>query len=219
MKEPPRFTIGATVRCEDGECGVLRAVVVDPEYAISHLVVEARHRRNKGHLVPVELVDGVGAGEVQLHCTLVQFGALDPAEETEVRAEPSPDWEAQLAQAEGIRGLGTVGLGVVEALGRGMRMEPRGVTDINLLPGEGEVSRRQPVHASDGTIGHVHALLTDPDQRRVTHVVLGEGHLWGKRDVAIPVSAVKFIVDDGVHLNLTKGEVGALPLVNPERVE
>jgi hypothetical protein len=45
----------------------------------------------------------------------------------------------------------------------------------------------------------------------VTGVLLDEGHLWGKKEVAIPIAAVKFVVDDGVHLTLTKNEVSALP--------
>jgi hypothetical protein len=47
----------------------------------------------------------------------------------------------------------------------------------------------------------------------VTHVLLDEGLLWGKKRVAIPFSAVTG-VDDGVALNLTKDEVGDLPPVD-----
>jgi hypothetical protein len=44
----------------------------------------------------------------------------------------------------------------------------------------------------------------------VTHVLLREGHLWGHKDVAIPVSAVASL-DDGVWLNITKKQVQELP--------
>jgi hypothetical protein len=41
-------------------------------------------------------------------------------------------------------------------------------------------------------------------------VLLQEGHLWGRKKVAIPISAVTG-VDAGIRLNLTKKQVGELP--------
>ena len=53
----------------------------------------------------------------------------------------------------------------------------------------------------------------DPTDHRLTHVLLDEGHLWGKKTVAIPISAVTD-VSDGVRLRITKDEVGDLPQVD-----
>jgi hypothetical protein len=50
----------------------------------------------------------------------------------------------------------------------------------------------------------------DPGDHRVTHVLLAEGHLWGRKDVAIPASAVTK-VENGIWLNLTKEQVEDLP--------
>ena len=44
----------------------------------------------------------------------------------------------------------------------------------------------------------------------MTHVLLQEGHLWGRKEVAIPISAVTE-VDPEIRLNLTKAQVGDLP--------
>jgi hypothetical protein len=44
----------------------------------------------------------------------------------------------------------------------------------------------------------------------VTHVLLQEGHLRGRKEVAIPISAVTR-VDDGIWLNITKQQVKDLP--------
>jgi hypothetical protein len=76
--------------------------------------------------------------------------------------------------------------------------------------GEEEVSRGEPVYAVDGEIGRVHGFLVSLDDQRVTHVLLGEGHLWGRKEVAIPVSAVTG-AEDGIRLNLTKKQVEDLP--------
>jgi hypothetical protein len=50
----------------------------------------------------------------------------------------------------------------------------------------------------------------DPADHRVTHVLLREGHIWGRKEVAIPISAV-VTVDEGIRLNITKEQVGNLP--------
>ena len=76
--------------------------------------------------------------------------------------------------------------------------------------GEADVDRGDPVHALDGEIGRVQGLLVDPDDHRVTHVLLQEGHLWGRKKVSIPASAVTG-VENGIRLSLTKKQVEDLP--------
>lgn len=215
-------TIGIAVECQDGACGQLRRVIVDSsEHAITHLVVEPRHRRGGGQLVPMALVGSIGAQRIQLHCTRAQFEALDEAEGVDVRPEVRFDWEGQRAQALPIGFFRYLGPRVLDSDGLGtgrMPTQPSALVEEHIGDAEGEVWRGQHVHASDGPIGHVHGLVID-SQDRLTHVLLGEGHLWGKKEVAIPLSAVKFVVDDGVYLHLTKHEVGALPAVDLECTE
>ena len=76
--------------------------------------------------------------------------------------------------------------------------------------GETEVGRGEHVHALDGEIGQVEGFLVDPGDHRVTHVLLQEGHLWGRKEVAIPVSAVTG-VEHGIRLNMTKKQIEDLP--------
>ncbi len=52
--------------------------------------------------------------------------------------------------------------------------------------------------------------LVDPVDHRVTHVLLQEGHLWGRKEVAIPMSAVTGVVN-GIWLSMTKKQVEDLP--------
>jgi hypothetical protein len=78
--------------------------------------------------------------------------------------------------------------------------------------GEVEVRRGDQVHATDGEIGLVDGLIIDPADHRATHVLLQEGHLWGHKVIAIPVSAVTDL-RVGVRLNLSKQQVENLPSV------
>src|ERR1700689_2947572 len=77
VAETTPFTIGAEVSCSDGACGVVCRVVVDPvARAVTHLVVEPKHRLDLAKLVPVDLVDASG-GEVRLSCPPAEFEQLD----------------------------------------------------------------------------------------------------------------------------------------------
>jgi hypothetical protein len=79
--------------------------------------------------------------------------------------------------------------------------------------GEVSVRRGDYVHATDGDIGRVQGLVIDRGSSHVTHVLLQEGHLWGRKDVAIPIGAVASTSDD-IQLTITKAQVQDLPPVD-----
>ena len=82
-----------------------------------------------------------------------------------------------------------------------------------LPSGQLAVRGDQHVHSSDGEIGKIRAVMVDAGSGRVTHILLQEGHLWGKREVAIPWGSVTSL-DGGVHLNLTREAIKELPPVS-----
>jgi hypothetical protein len=81
-----------------------------------------------------------------------------------------------------------------------------------------EIRRGEPVQATDGDIGRVQGLVIDAASGHVTHVLLQEGHLWGRKDVAIPISAVSSTAD-GIQLKITKQDVQDLPPVDIDHPE
>ena len=83
--------------------------------------------------------------------------------------------------------------------------------------GEVEIRRGEHVHAPDGAIGRVQGLVVDPADQHVTHVLLQEGHLWGAKDVAIPISAVTGIDGAGVHVSTSKHAIADLPAIELAR--
>lgn len=201
MPEAERFTIGAVVSCTDGPCGTLARVVLDPVAdAITHLIVEPRQENGPARLVPVELVDSA-VDEIRLSYALADFNTLDPAKEGQFIASDNdvPDYRATDTVAWpyfGYRG----GRGHLEA-------------DDAIPPGEVEVQRGEHVNATDGRIGQVEGLVIDPASHHVTHVLLQEGHLWGRKQVTIPISAVTRVADR-IEVNLTKQQVQDLPEVD-----
>ena len=190
MAEETEFAMGATASCVDGPGGKVSRVIIDPATeTVTHLVIEPKHWLGVGRLVPLDLVDTTGGG-LSLRCTVEEFGNLEPAEEAEL--------------AEDVTG----GLALNAPMGA---TSPVPVILQDVVPlGETDVERGEPVHAVDGEIGRVEGLLVDPDDHRVTHVLLQEGHLWGRKKVSIPVSAVTG-VENGIQLSLTRKQVEDLP--------
>jgi len=216
------YTIGVSASCTDGTCGEVTRVVVDPvARAVTHLVVEPKHDHKQGRLVPVDLVDTVPGG-IRLRCTRAELEKLDPAEETEFRPGSGHPGDLGYGSEQVLswrfyglnRGTGAGdGMGLDSSAGRGREHAMRAVTYDSVPLGEVEVRHRDCVHATDGEIGLVEGLVIDPRNHQVTHVLLQEGHLWGRKEVAIPIGAVtKF--DIGIRLNISKQQVGALPPVD-----
>lgn len=204
-----RFTIGAKVSCADGSCGRVSRVVVDPvAEVVTHLAVEPEHRLGLARLVPVDLATA-GPEAVRLACTKAEFERLDAAEETQF--------------VPGTRGYEVYGpeqvlswpyyeLGDTVADPGQEGKVSQTVTFDTLPPGEVGVRRGTLVEAADGAIGHVQGLVIDATSHHVTHVLLKEGHLLGRKQLAIPISAVTE-VGDHVRLNLTRHQVRHLPSV------
>jgi sporulation protein YlmC with PRC-barrel domain len=201
------FTIGAAAACSDGPCGAVSRVVVDPvARELTHLVIEPEHRSGLGRLVPLEMIEAE-AGDVRLRYTLAEFEKLPSAEETDFLPGGS-GYDAYAAHEAyywpyfGLEGGADPKLALASAI------ETRDM----LPPGEIGVRRGEAVHASDGEIGQVEGFVVDSAQGHVTHVLLQEGHLWGRKQVAIPIGSVEKI-DRGITVQLTKHEIEALPAV------
>jgi hypothetical protein len=214
MAAETEFAIGARASCSDGYCGELRRLIIDPATdTVTHLVIQRGHSKEAARLVPGDLAETTD-GEIRLHCTLAEFDKFDHAEERELGDKAD----------ERIGDIGVLSDGFVYDVS-GDALEPvgGGFVDIghvserrrtfveDVIPmGEDQVGPGDQVHAVDGEIGRVRGFLVNPDDHRVTHVLLKEGHLWGRKVVAIPMTAVTG-VETGIRLNLTREQVGDLP--------
>jgi len=207
MAKTESFTIGAGASCTDGDGGKVTCVVVDPlAHAVTHLVVEPKHRHGAARLVPLDLVDAT-TGEIRLRCSLAEFEKLDPAEET--RFLPGTPGDQGGYDPEHVLMLPYYSVGIAEAY-----CGPIAVTYDTVPLDKVEVRRGDHVHATDSRIGRVQGLVFDPKSHHVTHVLLQEGHLWGRKEVAIPIGVVIGVADDGIRLNITKQQVQDLPPVD-----
>ncbi len=200
--------LGSEVTCTDGPAGALVRVVVDPDtHAVTHLVVGPRHGRARGHLVPVGLLAPADrSGLLTLDCTLYALAALQSSEHAELIAAGSLDDPLLGWPFYGIGG-GGVGMGSgldVQALASGpqVRLEDR-VPD-----GEVEVRRHEEALGTDGVVGRVRGLRMTDQGHLVSQVLLGVGHRWDERLVAVPAGAVTGM-REVLSLDLSTAEVEA----------
>jgi hypothetical protein len=191
-------------------------VVIEPaKRRVTHLVVEPHRLDGGARLVPIELAgpeNGRGAA-VLLRCTVEDAGRLPPVQEfayLRLGESPAndPDWDVgienvlTLPHSRGYAGFGAEPMDFEANLS---------MTYDRIPKGEVEIRRASEVVSFDGhRVGHVDGFLVDGDDQ-ITHLVLEHGHLWGRREVAVPIGSVSRVVTDSVALRLTKDEVGALP--------
>lgn len=212
-----RLELGSRVNCKDEEFGELVDVVVDPATRrLTHLVVEPRHEDWVARLVPIDLAQsGDDASRaIELRMTAEEARRLPPVHDVaflRVGDLPpdDPDWD----------------VGIQEVLAfpyyTAYESEPM-PTDFavkydRIPKGDVEIRRASLVASADGHhLGHVDGFVVDPDDH-ITHVVLERGHLWGRREVTIPIGAVASVETDAIALSLTRDEVGALPEVRVQR--
>jgi uncharacterized membrane protein len=84
-------------------------------------------------------------------------------------------------------------------------------------PGEIAIRRGALIEAEDGFVGRVGEFLIEPESGEITHIILQEGHLWGKQEITIPLSAIDRSVEDTIFLKLDKREVSFLPTIPLKR--
>lgn len=207
-----RLELGRPVRCTDEVVGELADLVVDPvRKRVTHLVVRPKHGLGNGHLVPIELATADDT-EISLSCTAKDVQELPHAEEySYLRLDElpvdDPEWDVGVTDVLALPYYESAGLdGYAEGY-----VGDVGIVYDRVPKGEVEVRRSSSVVTSDGKhVGEVDGFLVDDDDQ-ITHFVLERGHLWGRREVTVPIGAVEKVQSDAVIVKLSVDEIGALP--------
>ena len=207
-----RLELGSPVHCTDGPFGEVADVVVDPtKRRLTHLVVEPHNDQGPARLVPIDLVTAQEGPAVSLRCTLEEARRLEPVREFAYlrlgeAPKVDPGWDIGI---ESVLAQPYYGYGPDYGYGTGpIDPDPHVSTTYDRIPkGEVEIRRASEVTSADGHhVGHVDGFLVDSEDA-ITHFVLERGHLWGKREVTIPMGAVARVETDAVTLTITKDEV------------
>jgi hypothetical protein len=156
---------------------------------LTHIVVR-EGRFSTERLVPIEAVTEATSERVALRLAHAQFGLLQPFAHS-VHYTPNSPSDTYL----------------------GVAKNPITLDQTDISENERSFRGGERVEATDGTVGKADELVVDHDTRKLTDIVLVEGHLWHKHHVTIPVDSVDYASRGVIYLKLSKAELE--PLTKP----
>ena len=196
----------AHVECTDGVYGRSVCVLINPVIdQVTHVVVKEDASPNTEYIVPVGTVIETIADTIRLRCSKAELEKMEPFIKTAFIEEKVPAIEFGVGR--GMYGMGSYYLPYVTSE---ITVQVP-VEQQQIPPGELVVRRGTRVEATDGYVGKVDEFVVNPANGHMTHLVMREGHLWGKKDVIIPLSAMGDTHKDTVFLKIDKHQIESLP--------
>jgi uncharacterized protein YrrD len=208
------FNVGAQVKCEDGKCGQLLKVVVDPEaQEVTDLIVERGFLLKDDRVLPIELVEDATADEIRLSITGDQLSHFEAYDEKAFEV-PGPAWQqlGAYAKGEAVKWTATATpYGVVTSKPIVPKVRQRvheGISAKETVVEQGTV-----VENAQGEVGTVDHVLVDPDSGDIEYYIADRGLL--ARSVVIPASDVREVTEDVIFVDLGEDELDNLPRYRP----
>jgi sporulation protein YlmC with PRC-barrel domain len=199
LEKVVEIPVEAEVFGRDGRLGRSTCVVLNPTTdEVTDFVLEVKHPLRKEYLVPRGLIQDVQSDSVQVNLSQQDIQRLKPFYETDCLEVDIPHeivtpfviWPYVVPEHR-------------------LALYEREMIPIDELA----IRRQAKVHAIDGVVGKVDEFMLDLKSGHVSHLVMREGHLWGKKDVMIPVSAIDSMDEWHVYLSISKEQIAALPTI------
>ena len=190
--------LNVLVHCTDGQCGRSTHIILNPMNGeITHVVVKEKTPSQVERLVPRRWIAASASEVIMLNRSLSDFLKLDAFSKTDFVYTNLPH-HATDPKLTLLWPYAVPAKRVVD-------------TQVRAIPyGQLAVRRGARVRAKDGVVGRVDEFLADPDTGNITHLVLREGNVFGKKYITIPVSAIDRIEERTVYLNLDKSTLSTL---------
>jgi uncharacterized protein YrrD len=199
--------INAKVFCQDEPCGHTQAVILNPvSDVVTHIVVKESKAPHTQRLVPIDMIDASLTDKVHLKCGETELNDLPVFFDVEYIQADVPHY---------MQAFDMYYLEPVVVPEKKMAVEKH----FHIPRNELAVNRGTSVYSADGyIIGKVDEFLIDQDGGHVTHLILREGHLWGQKDVFIPVGDIDKVKESRVRLKLDKDKIEKLPVIPIKRL-
>jgi sporulation protein YlmC with PRC-barrel domain len=197
--------VDAKVECTDGHAGRSSHTIIDPvRKTVTHVVVTTEESfASRQWLVPIDHIIESTSELIRLDCTLEELSEMDEfSQHHYVEAEEAEPGEMAYPT-----------YAYMSPYAVPLRTDYIPVEVERIPPGELAIRRGAIMEATDGYVGKVGEFLVDPESGHITHLILQEGHLWGKKEVLVPLSAVDHSLEDTVFLKLDKESVAGLPAI------
>jgi len=196
MHLPPN----ARVYSSNGQIGHATQLIVNPvSKTFTHVVVKADGLNAKDHLVPLDLIKNTSEKRIDLNCTKEQFDTYPVFTETHFMKVDIPSYAAYGS-----------GYGMVGHPYRSYEHRTYAKNVKLIPPDELALKRGMHVDAKDGHVGRIDEFIIDETSGHMGHLVMRQGHIFGVKDVFIPVADVEKIEYDRITLKLVKHEINAL---------
>jgi len=208
---PLSFDIGARAYCQDGQCGKLVRLVVNPVTEdVTDLIIEKGFLQKHDRVIPISAVKSTTDAEIHLAMESHSLSDFPEFREVEFRV-PSSGWDSSRHKAEHVRywmtpyGVGVSALSVVPTARRRF--------NEGVAYGSKVIGRGTKVHSLRGGVGKVDHVLVDCAEGHITHLVVKRNLLAEYHTV--PVEMIQSVEDDGVTLSVSRDQVLALPRYYP----
>jgi len=188
------IALNAHVECSDGPIGKVENIIVNPAHErVTHLVVRENDVDNTLRLIPEKMIQQSTKDKITLWASKEKF-------------RKAPDFlQEEFIPANIMLYLGE-GVGDLPATPASVRT----LTE-DIPTGGMAIHHGAKVYAADGHIGKVDEFLMEKKTGRITHLILKEGHLWGKKEITLPVGAIEKYEEGNVYLKLDKKAVEQAP--------
>ncbi len=189
--------LNAHVECSDGRIGHLENIILNPNTKrVTYLVVRENDIPNTQRLVPESRVKEATPDTIFLSMNKEKFDRM----KNFIQEDYIPS---------------NIMLYMAENAGWNLGTPSGAFVEHEAIPAGGLVVHKGAgVFATDGHVGQVDEFLVEQKTGRITHLILREGHLWGKKDVSVPINQVDRYKDGKAYLKIDKSAVKDLPVID-----
>lgn len=205
-----KIPLKAKVICKDGEYGSIKELLIDPvKEKATHVVVENKHN-NLQVILPIEDVDYSSDTVINLDFTAGEIDKYPAFLVHEFVKVPNIDQDALY-------------WGVDPVMTHTYTMFPYVMHEGNasvevsreVIPkGEMKVKKGMTVLDNSGKkVGKIDEFIVERESEHITHIVMRTGHVFGKKEVAVPSISIEKYGDENINLTIDQEEINSLPEV------
>lgn len=186
------FNFKAEVHCQDGPCGKLAGLVVDPDtLQVTALILENGFFVKQDWILPLHLLEDVTEERLYL---AVNTTAVEDYPGYHVTEYDEPATALELQSANVVTAYGTY-----SPLETAIPMIRRKVRE-GIAPGQQVIEAGMPVNGPHNTLGQVDRVVVDRGTKKIIQLVVTRGLIF-KDQVTIPNSVIEYIDEERIFLS------------------